>query len=317
VTTTAPPAAPSASAPRHAGRPGRPARRRQLPVDATSSIPTTRGRRIIVVAVLAVFAVYFLVPVYWLIVSATKSPANIYGSFGFWFKSPTILHNLSEVFTYDGSIFSRWLVNSVIYAGVGAVAATLFAAATGYVLAKYDFRGREALFNVVLAGVLVPSTALALPLYQLFSEVHLVNTYWAVLIPSLVSPFGVYLSRIYAEAAVPDAVLEAARIDGSGEVRIFFSVVLRMLTPVLVTVFLFQFVGIWNNYFLPLVMLSNNKLYPVTLGLTTWQSASVRTPQLLQTTIGGAFVSVIPLAIAMIVLQRFWQSGLTEGAVKG
>jgi multiple sugar transport system permease protein len=188
--------------------------------------------------------------------------------------------------------------------------------AAGYVLAKYEFRGKRALFNFVLAGVLVPGTALALPMYQLFASVSLVNTYWAVLIPGVVSPFGVYLSRIYAEAAVSDSVLEAARIDGSGEIRIFFRVVLRTLTPVLVRVFLFQFVGIWNNYFLPLVMLSNNALYPVTLGLTTWQAGSARVPQLLQTTIGGAFVSVIPLAIAMIVLQRFWQGGLTEGAVK-
>jgi multiple sugar transport system permease protein len=275
-----------------------------------------RRTQIIVIAVLAIVAVYFLVPVYWLIVATTKSPGNLYGSFGFWFKDPSVIGNLSRVFTYDGSIYSRWLINSVIYAGVGASLATLFAAATGYVLAKYELRHREMLFNFVLAGVLVPATALALPLYQLFSTVHLVNTYWSVLIPSLVSPFGVYLSRIYAEAAVPDSVLEAARIDGAGEVRIFFTVVLRMLTPVLVTVFLFQFVGIWNNYFLPLVMLSNPKLYPITLGLTTWQAAAIRAPEFLQTTIGGAFVSVVPLAIAMIVLQRFWQGGLTEGAVK-
>jgi multiple sugar transport system permease protein len=278
--------------------------------------PRRRSTEIILVAILAIVAVYFLVPVYWLIVAMTKSPGNLYGSFGFWFKDPSFIGNLSRVFTYDGSIYSRWLINSVIYAGVGATLATLFAAATGYVLAKFELRHREALFNVVLAGVLVPSTALALPMYQLFSTVHLVNTYWSVLIPSLVSPFGVYLTRIYAEAAVPDSVLEAARIDGSGEIRIFFTVVLRMLTPVLVTVFLFQFVGIWNNYFLPLVMLSNDKLYPVTLGLTTWQAAATRAPQYLQTTIGGAFVSVVPLAIAMIVLQRFWQGGLTEGAVK-
>jgi len=279
-------------------------------------VGTRRTTRIILVAVLALVAVYFLVPVYWLIVAMTKSPGNLYGSFGFWFKDPSVFGNLSRVFTYDSGIYTRWLINSVIYAGVGALLATLFAAATGYVLAKYDIRGREALFNLVLAGVLVPGTALALPMYQLFSTIHLVNTYWAVLIPSLVSPFGVYLTRIYAEAAVPDSLLEAARIDGSGEVRIFFRVVLRILTPVLVTVFLFQFVGIWNNYFLPLVMLSNEKLYPITLGLTTWQAAAVRAPQYLQTTIGGAFVSVVPLAIAMIVLQRFWQGGLTEGAVK-
>ncbi|HLH57689.1 MAG TPA: carbohydrate ABC transporter permease [Streptosporangiaceae bacterium] len=278
--------------------------------------PRNRATRIVVVGVLVVVAIYFLVPVYWLIVASTKSPAGIYGSQGFLFSNPMFATNMVQVFTYDGDIYTRWLVNTVLYAGVGAVLATLFAAAAGYVLAKYEFRGRRALFNLVLAGVLVPATALALPMYQLFASVNLTNTYWAVLIPGMVSPFGVYLCRIYAEAAVPDTVLEAARIDGSGEVRIFFRVVLRILTPVLVTVFLFQFVGIWNNYFLPLVMLSSNSLYPITLGLTTWQAGSIRVPELLQTTIGGALVSVIPLAVAMIVLQRFWQGGLTEGAVK-
>lgn len=307
---TRPSAPVSVRSPVPAARPG-PRRRNR-----DTAITPSRSTRIVVVAVLAVAAVYFLVPVYWLIVASTKSPASIYGSPGFLFSNPQFLSNMANVFTYDGHIYTRWLVNTILYAGVGAVLATLFAAAAGYVLAKYEFRGRRALFNLVLAGVLVPGTALALPMYQLFASVNLTNTYWAVLIPSLVSPFGVYLSRIYAEAAVPDTVLEAARIDGAGEVRIFFRVVLRLLTPVLVTVFLFQFVGIWNNYFLPLVMLSSNTLYPITLGLTTWQAGSIRVPELLQATIGGAFVSVIPLAIAMIVLQRFWQGGLTEGAVK-
>ena len=303
-------------APATARRPAPAARPSPRARDRETGIPPKRSTRILVVAVLAVAAVYFLVPIYWLVVASTKSSASIYGSPGFLFSNPMFWSNIKQVFTYDGDIYTRWLLNTILYAGVGAVLATLFAAAAGYVLAKYEFRGRRALFNLVLAGVLVPGTALALPMYQLFASLNLVNTYWAVLIPSLVSPFGVYLCRIYAEAAVPDSLLEAARIDGSGEVRIFFRVVLRLLTPVLVTVFLFQFVGIWNNYFLPLVMLSSNTLYPITLGLTTWQAGSIRVPELLQTTIGGAFVSVIPLAIAMIVLQRFWQGGLTEGAVK-
>ena len=190
-------------------------------------------------------------------------------------------------------------------------------AAAGYALAKFSFRGKEAVFNAVLGGVLVPATALALPLYLMFSSAGLANTYWAVLLPSLVNPFGVYLLRIYTAAAVPDDLLEAARIDGASEARTFFSVVLRVITPGLVTVFLFQFVGIWNNYFLPLVMLSDPKLYPITLGLTSWQSFSDRQPELYQLTIGGAFVSVIPLMIVTAVLQRYWRAGLTQGSVKG
>jgi multiple sugar transport system permease protein len=138
-----------------------------------------------------------------------------------------------------------------------------------------------------------------------------------VLLPSIVSPFGVYLCRIYAEASVPDELIESARIDGAGELRIFLTIGLRIMTPALVTVFLFQFVGIWNNFFLPLVMLSSPKLYPITLGLFSWQTFQDRQPELYQLVVGGAFVSVLPLMIAMIVLQRYWRTGLTEGSVKG
>ncbi|WP_425275939.1 carbohydrate ABC transporter permease [Streptomyces africanus] len=273
--------------------------------------------RILLVALLTVAALYFLLPVYWLVVASTKSSADLFGTFGLWFSDPRWLDNLSEVFSYGDGIFWSWTFNSVLYAGVGGALATLLAGAAGYALAVYRFRGREAVFKVVLAGVLLPSTALALPLYLLFSKVGLANTYWAVLIPSVVSPFGVYLCRIYAEAAVPAEMLEAARVDGAGEWRIFGTLVLRTMTPALVTVFLFQFVGIWNNYFLPLVMLSDDRKYPITLGLTTWQAAANRIPELNQLTVGGAFLSILPLAAAMLVLQRYWRSGLTQGSVKG
>jgi multiple sugar transport system permease protein len=275
------------------------------------------GWRIVVVGLLTVLAVYFLLPVYWLVVAATKSTGDLFGSFGLWFTRPQLWENVRNVLTYDGSIYLRWTLNSILYAGAGAAIATLLAAMAGYAMAKYEFRGREAVFNLILAGVLIPGTALALPLFLLFSELGLANTYFAVLLPSVVSPFGVYLCRIYAAAAVPDSLVEAARIDGAGEGRIFTALALRIMAPALVTIFLFQFVGIWNNYFLPLVMLSDPKLYPITLGLTSWQSFADRQPDLYQLTVGGAFLSVIPLMIAILVLQRFWRSGLTEGSVKG
>ncbi|KAF4410186.1 carbohydrate ABC transporter permease [Streptomyces lycii] len=272
--------------------------------------------RIVTASLLTVAAVYFLVPVYWLTVSATKSTGDLFGTFGFWFADPRPLTRLGEVLSHDGGIYVRWFGNSLLYAGAGAVAATLLSAAAGYALAKFPFPGREGIFNVVLAGVLIPGTALALPLYLLFSELGLANTYWAVLVPSVVSPFGVYLCRIYAAAAVPDSLLEAARIDGAGEGRIFRVLVLRMMTPALVTVFLFQFVHIWNNFFLPLVMLSDSDLYPIQLGLTGWQGYADRQPELYQYTVGGAFLSVLPLMVLMGVLQRYWRTGLTEGSVK-
>jgi multiple sugar transport system permease protein len=290
-------------------------RRRRTGGDTLSGV--TLKSRILVTAGLAVAAVYFLVPVYWLAVSATKSSSDLFGSFGLWFRDPQPLENLERVFTFNDGIFGRWMLNSALYAGVGALFATLFAGMAGYALAKFGFRGREALFNLILGGVLVPSTALALPLYLMLSSPDLSNTYWSVLLPSMVTPFGVYLSRIYAAAAVPDELIEAARMDGAGEFRIFVTLGLRIMSPALITIFLFQFVDIWNNYFLPLVMLSDQELYPITLGLTTWQSFADRQPILYQLTVGGAFVSVVPLMVAMVVLQRFIRAGITEGSVKG
>ncbi|WP_372498300.1 carbohydrate ABC transporter permease [Streptomyces marispadix] len=293
-------------------------RTRTAPTPAPSAPRRTpRPGRILMVAALAIATGYFLLPVYWLIIAATKSTERLYGSSGLWFDSPQLLENIGKILSYDGHIYLQWALNSLLYAGAGALLATLLAAAAGFALAKYRFRGREAAFKAVLAGVLLPHTALALPLYLLFNQLGLTNTYWAVLIPGVVSPFGVYLCRIYAESAVDDTLLEAARVDGAREGRIFFQLVLRLMSPALVTVFLFQFVGIWNNYFLPLVMLSDDRKYPITLGLATWQTAADRVPQLVQYTVGGAFLSVIPLAAAMLVLQRYWRTGLTEGSLKG
>lgn len=292
--------------------------------DGGGVVPT-KGRKpggkastkIIVTAVLLIAMLYFLLPVYWVVIAATKTTEDLFTTNGLWFASTFALwDNLYQVLTYDGGIFVRWFLNSLLYAGVGAVLATYFAAAGGYALAKYKFRGNNIIFGTILGGVLVPATATALPLFLLFSQLGIANTYWSVLIPSLVSPFGLFLCRIYAEATVDDALMEAARIDGAGELMIFHVVGLRLLTPALVTVFLFQLVGIWNNFFLPLVMLSDTKLYPITLGLNNWLSQVNRLPEFYQLTTGGVLLSVIPLAIAMIVLQRFWQGGLTEGAVK-
>lgn len=290
------------------------------PADMTSSAKSKRRARsstIIVTGLLLVVALYFLAPVYWVLVASTKSTADLFSTNGFWF-APTfsLWHNISQVLSYDGGIFVRWFLNSVLYAGVGALVATYFAAAGGYALAKYEFRGRNLVFGTILGGVLVPGTATALPLFLLFSQLGIANTYWSVLIPSLVSPFGIFLCRIYAQSTVDTALLEAARIDGASELRIFHTIGLKVLTPALVTVFLFQLVGIWNNYFLPLVMLSDVKLYPITLGLNNWLSQVDRLPEFYELTTGGVLLSIIPLGIAMVVLQRFWRGGLTEGSVK-
>jgi multiple sugar transport system permease protein len=187
----------------------------------------------------------------------------------------------------------------------------------GYALAKFVFRGRNLIFSLVLGAILVPATALALPLYLMFSGVALTNTYWSVLLPSVVSPFGVYLSRIYAASAVPDELLEAARVDGASEFRTY-TIALHLMIPALVTIFLFQFVAIWNNYFLPLIMLSDEKLFPITVGLETWNVTTAGSAKFLYgLIITGALISSIPLLAGCVVLQRFWRGGLGTGSVKG
>ncbi|SEQ90603.1 carbohydrate ABC transporter permease [Streptomyces radiopugnans] len=268
------------------------------------------------VAFMTLAACYMLLPVYWLLVSATKSQSDLVSTPGLLPAEWHLGDNLTALFEQQDGVFGRWLLNSLLYAGVGAAIATFLAAAAGYALAKYTFTGREALFSVILGGVLVPATALALPLFLLFAEVDATNTFWSVFLPSVVSPFGVYLSRIFAAASVPDEVVEAARMDGAGELRIFCGIALRMMSPALVTVFLFQFVVIWNNFLLPLVMLQDDTLYPVTLGLFTWQSQTSRLPELQTLTIVGALVSVVPIVLTFLMLQRYWRAGLTAGAVK-
>ncbi|MDN5900961.1 MAG: carbohydrate ABC transporter permease [Brachybacterium sp.] len=277
--------------------------------------PTTT---ILVTAILVLIALYFLVPVYWVLINATKSTEDLFSTNGFWFgESFQLWENLKAVLSANGGIFPRWGLNSILYAGLGSVLATYFATAAGYALAKYRFPGRRFIYVLVLGGVLVPGTAVALPLFFLFSSIGITNTYWSVLIPSLVSPFGLFLASIYASAAVPDELLEAGRIDGVGELGLFHRLALPQLTPAIVTILLFQFVAIWNNYMLPLVMLADEKLYPITLGLDNWRAQTDRLPEFYQLTTGGALLSVIPLAILILVLQRFWRGGLTEGSVKG
>ncbi len=276
--------------------------------------------RVLFVIVLVAFACYFLIPVWWLLVASTKSTGALFSSAGFWFDGFDLGANLRALFAYQDGIFWQWILNTLGYAGLGAALAALFSAAAGYVFAKYRFRARGIAFAVVLGGVMVPANILAIPLYLLFSQVHATNTFWSVFLPGLVSPFGMYLCRIYCEAGVPDELLEAARIDGAGEYRVFFSIVLRLMSPALITVFLFQLVGIWNNVLLPLVMLSDQRTFPVTLGLYNMyaSSSSIGAPKdIIALTITGVFVSVVPLVIAFLALQRYWRGGVAVGGVRG
>ena len=283
-----------------------------------------RGRRksnLLTIAMLALL-VYFLLPLFWLLIASTKTTGDLFSSFGLWFSgSFHLFQNIGETFTYGDGVYGRWMLNTLFYAVVSAGGAAFLCALGGYGFAKYRFRGNDLLFGIVLAAVMVPTTALAIPTYLLFSKLELVNTPWAVILPSLVSPFGLYLMRIYAQDAIDDSMIEAGRIDGASEFGIFFKIVLRSLAPGIVTVLLFTLVATWNNYFLPLIMLNDPDLYPITVGLAAWSSQSVggggSTGQLLALVITGSMLSIVPLIAAFLLLQRYWQSGLSAGGVKG
>jgi len=264
---------------------------------------------------------YFVVPLIWLFMSSTKDNSDLFTTFGLWFGEDfSLFQNIIDVFTYRDGIFLRWSLNTVIYAGVSAIGATVLATMAGYAFAKYRFPGDKLLFSVTLGAIMIFLTALAIPTYLLFSSAGLTNTPWAVILPSLVSPFSVFLMRVYAADAVPDSLMQAARVDGAGEYRIFWQVSLRLLAPGMVTVMLFTLVATWHNYLLPLIMLNSGDLLPLTVGLAQMQATSAAgggAQALFSTVITGAFVSIIPLIVAFLYLQRFWQTGLATGGVKG
>ncbi|HET8908649.1 MAG TPA: carbohydrate ABC transporter permease [Ktedonobacterales bacterium] len=266
---------------------------------------------------LVVVTAYFLTPLYWLAISTTKDNTDLFSSFGLWFAHFNLIQNLSDTFTFENGIYLRWILNTVIYAVVGGLLATVVSVMAGYALAKYRFPGRNLISALVLGAVLVPVTTLALPTYLLMSKVNMTDTYWAVLLPSMLNPIGVFLATIYARASVPDDLMDAARTDGAGELRVFLQVAAPLLVPGMVTIFLFQFVAIWNNFFLPLVVLSDANLYPVNLGLATWNFDPASHQLLFNLIVTGSFLAVLPLIVMFLFLQRYWRAGLAFGSLTG
>ena len=269
---------------------------------------------------LAMAVIYFLFPILWLVTAASKSTSALFSSSGVGFSGPfELFHNISLTFSYEGGVYGWWMLNSAIYAVGSSLIGCAIAAMAGFALAKYDFRGKRLLFATVLSGVLLPTTVLAVPLYLEFSRVHLVNTYWAVLLPSVVNPFGVYICRIYAAQAVPDALLDAARLDGASEFRIFRTVGLHLMKPVLVTAFSFQVVAVWNNFLLPLIMDTSSHIFPLVLGIYEWNQVSQRggaPPFIFNVILAGSLLAFLPLGIGFLFLQRSLRRGLAIGALQ-
>jgi multiple sugar transport system permease protein len=265
------------------------------------------------------FILYTIVPIWWIVAAATKNNAEIFSTFGFFFGEPAnILENWNRLITYKDGIVLKWLGNSVLYSVAIALLSTLLSTAGAYAFAKRRFPGRNLFYTIILGTIMIPSTALVLPLFLTMSHLGILNTPWAFILPSIVSPYGLYLMRVLWEQSFPEELAEAARIDGASELRIFAQIGLPLVRNGLITVGLLSFVGAWNNFFLPLLVLSNEDLLPLTVGMAVWNQSSVMTGgQPVYTVIAmGSILSVLPLLVAFVLFGRYWRSGLTSGGVK-
>ena len=273
--------------------------------------------RALMFAVLAFFSVFFVLPLAWLLLAPTKSTAQLnglhgeqpfsFGSFGQLAENWNIL-----VGVQDGIIWT-WLGNSVLYSGAALAITIIVAIPAGYALAMTNFTGRRLLLIATLMVMLIPNTALALPIFLELNVVRLVNSPLAVILPFSFFPFGVFLAYVYFSTTMSHDLLDAARIDGAGEFQVFWRIAIPLATPVIALVGFFNFVGNWNNYFLPFIMESGSRKMPVQVGLADLVSSTpISHPQLALVTL----ISVAPVLIVFLFSQRFLVTGMTAGATK-
>ena len=287
--------------------------------------PRRLSGRTLTFLLLALFLLFFLIPIIWLLLAVTKTQPALAGGQPFSFGSLSALRrNWDAVLAFQGGAVKTWMKNSVEYSLMALVITLVVSIPAGYALAKMDFRGRRVLLITTLVVMLMPTAALVLPTFLEINYAHLVNTPLAVVLPYSFFPFGVYLTYIYFSTAVPNDLIAAAKIDGCGELSAFFRIALPLATPVVALVGFFSFVGNWNNFFLPYVMLPGSGQYPMQVGLTQMlsdtptfnpvvgASAEVQLPQLALATL----ISVAPVLLIFLVAQRFLVSGLTAGATK-
>lgn len=292
-------------------------RRRRGGERESSAAEATGSSRWFVLGVLVLLALYAAGPLWWLLVAATKSDGQLYTTDGLWFADFQLFSNLQTLFTYQDGIFGRWLWNTVVYAGLGSIGLTAVALAGGYAIAKYRYRGRGVTMALIIVSFLIPGTLMIVPSFVLFTELGIYDTIWAMILPGMFGSFSVFLAKVYAEGAVPTELMEAARIDGAGEYRIFFSMGLRLLTTAGATIFLLHFVASWNTFMWPLVFLKGVEKWPVMLGLYSWlQRGTDSSVDLTSLVLTGSLVSTIPMIALMISMQRYWKSGVTIGSLK-
>ncbi|MGI5159088.1 carbohydrate ABC transporter permease [Microbispora sp. CA-102843] len=294
------------------------------PAGRRSSVSGWSGRTIVAVVV-AIFVLFFVIPIVWLLLATTKS------AHGLIVENPfrpggisDLAANWEQLFGFQDGAVTAWVGNSALYA-LGALVITLIASIpAGYAMALTEFRFRRLLLVLTLIVMLIPNTALVLPIFLELNVVGLIGSPLSVILPMSFFPFGVYLTYIYFSTSVPRDLLAAARLDGCGEFQVFTRVALPLAAPIVALVAFFSFVQNWNNFFLPFVMLPSSEGYPIQVGLTSLLAStpafnpssagaqSVQLPTLALATV----VSVLPVLIVFLFAQRFLVAGMTAGGTK-
>ncbi|MBI3731534.1 MAG: carbohydrate ABC transporter permease [Burkholderiales bacterium] len=279
-----------------------PARRKLVGANSTYAV--------IVNSLLIGIAFLSMAPLLWMVSVSLMSPGES-GNF-----PPPILPENASLYNYK-VLFTRggmggFFINSFLLAALTTTISLMFNVSAGYAFAKLHFAGRERIFKLLLSALVIPGQVAMLPLFLLLKNMGLVNTYAGVVIPGMAGIFGIFLVRQYART-IPDDLLEAARMDGAGELLIFVRIVLPILKPVLATLAIFTFLGSWNDFMWPLIVLTDSALHTLPVALSALSREHVQDSELMM---AGAVVTILPVLLLFLVLQRFYISGLMMGAVK-
>ena len=271
---------------------------------------TSKGYKIFSVIILIAVVLFFLFPLYWIITGSFKNNAEITAREPIWFPMSPTMENYMELF--DNPAF-LWLFNIIFISAAAMILTCITASLAGYALGKKRFIGRGVLFTIIICAMALPKQVIVIPLAQLMTFLNLKDTLWAVILPTVGWPFGVFLMKQFSES-IPTEILEAARVDGAGELRTFASVVFPMIKPGIGALAIFTFVNTWNDYFLQLVMLITEENWTLPLAIANMQGEMSTDYGLIM---AGAALASVPIIIVFIAFQKYFTQGIAMGAVKG
>ena len=279
-------------------------------VKKTDLSGTSTAYKVFAVVILIMLAIFFLFPLYWIVTGSFKSAIDINAKVPVWFPMNPTMGNYDKLFAKPAFL---WLFNTVFISAMAMILTCITAALAGYALGKKRFYGRTILFTIIICAMALPKQVIVIPLAQEMKLLHMSDTLWAVILPTVGWPFGVFLMKQFSET-LPNEILEAARVDGAGELKTFFSVVFPMIKPGIGALAIFTFVNTWNDYFLQLVMLTSEEKWTLPLAIANMQGEMSSDFGLIM---AGAALASIPIIVVFIAFQKYFTKGIAMGAVKG